>query len=768
MNDLPGRNIRSLELKIILAYGISISLLMLLGLLEHRTVQNLATSDQWVEHSEDVLSALNKLLTAFAREASAHSAYLVESSKPNLDSWRLAQGQTDLSLLRVRKLTVDDPAQQQRILQIHRLIQDHRNNSLRESIEQPGTSRLVSDWSARLAFERSTQEDIENLILHMFQVERQLLAERHTAAGTSARRTVLITSAGSVMVVVLLFFAIILIHRDFAGRLQAESAWLHERELLHLLMDNVPDLIYFKDGEGRFTRVNRAEAAKLGVESPEEAIGKTQSDFLEIDVARAIEAEEMQVMKSGQAFFAHPEQIRFADGQARWLSVSRVPVKSDAGTVTRLLAVSRDITRLKEVEEALEESNDVLEQRVADRTAMLSQSNEMLKAQIEERQKAESALRESEEKYRLLFESNPNPMWVYDLESLQFLAVNKAAVQNYGYTEDQFLGMTILEIRPEEDREAVQQNVAKIGSEESSVSEWKHTKKNGSTIDVEVVTRPVTFNGRKARLVLAHDVTAKKQAEAVIRTLNQTLEERVLERTAELEAANKELEAFSYSVSHDLRAPLRQVAGFSKLLLEDCSGNLDEKAQHYFRRVIEATDRMSTLVDHLLKLSKVTRQELAKKPTDLNAVMRAALDDVRDGDSDREVQWETGNLPVVACDPDLVRQVFTNLLANALKFTRGREPAVIRVDQIIEGGKTVIFVKDNGVGFDMKHAARLFAVFQRLHAADEFEGTGVGLATVDRIVRKHGGEIWAESQPDKGATFYFTLGAAAATKREND
>jgi light-regulated signal transduction histidine kinase (bacteriophytochrome) len=252
-------------------------------------------------------------------------------------------------------------------------------------------------------------------------------------------------------------------------------------------------------------------------------------------------------------------------------------------------------------------------------------------------------------------------------------------------------------------------------------------------------------------------VTSYKKAAEEIRTLNAELEQRVIERTAQLESANKELEAFSYSVSHDLRAPLRAISSFARIVRDDFSGSMDPMGRGFLDKIIASGIKMNQLIDDLLDFSRINRKQLDKQEVGLHALVQSVIESLTQETANRKIEWIITELPVAPVDPVLIQQVYANLIGNAVKYSRNCEFARIEVGSFPQNGEVVYFVRDNGAGFDMRYADRLFGVFQRLHRDEEFEGTGIGLATVQRIIHGHGGRIWAEAEVNKGATFYFTL-----------
>jgi PAS domain S-box-containing protein len=354
-----------------------------------------------------------------------------------------------------------------------------------------------------------------------------------------------------------------------------------------------------------------------------------------------------------------------------------------------------------------------------------------------------------------------------DLHS-RVVSWNAGAERMFGYTAAEMLGQLITRLvspdRPDEEpqilREATQGKTRRF--------ETVRIHKNGRPIDVSMAVSPV-YNASGEIIgisSIARDITERRRAEEQFRLMNVELEQRVEDRTAELTAANKEMEAFTYSVAHDLRAPLRHIDAFTRILHDDFAAALPAEARRYLENIRNGSRNMSHLVDDLLNLARLGRQALKRQPTALGGLVKEVMADLNRDTEGREIEWRIQPLPTVECDSGLMKQVYANLLANAIKYTRPRPHAVIEVGCRKVNGDTALFVSDNGVGFNMKYADKLFGVFQRLHRPEEFEGTGVGLATVDRIIRKHGGKIWAEAAENKGATFYFTLGGVEQPGRK--
>src|SRR6185312_4698013 len=317
-----------------------------------------------------------------------------------------------------------------------------------------------------------------------------------------------------------------------------------------------------------------------------------------------------------------------------------------------------------------------------------------------------------------------------------------------------------------------EQSIEEIKARLFAYGHWEgevvHRRKDGERIVVAShwVVHKNEHDEPRAILEVNNDITQRKEAEQEVLRLNEELEQRVADRTAQMQAVNKELEAFSYSVSHDLRAPLRHINGFSQALLEDYSDQLDEAGKAYLNEVRNASQEMAQLIDDVLQLARVTRSEMRREEVNLSELARSVISELKKTDSDRIVAIDIEDGLNVRGDKRLLRIVLTNLLGNAWKFTSKVKDAEIKFGVQKQNGEHSYFVRDNGAGFDMSYTAKLFGAFQRLHTAAEFEGTGIGLATVQRIVNRHGGRVWADAAVNQGATFYFTLTGAKESHDE--
>ncbi len=489
---------------------------------------------------------------------------------------------------------------------------------------------------------------------------------------------------------------------DITDRVRAE-------ETLRLIVENSHDVIFFQDQNLRYTWI-----ANPNTPSAEERVpGKTDAELPHfLDSERIMEIKR-DVLETGET--RRSEQRILVNGEVRWFDDAYSPRHDADGKIIGLFGYARDIT---------------------------------------ERKQAENALRESEERYRNLVETAEEGVWVLDTEG-KTTFVNPKLASLFGYAPEEIIGKNVLEFVPEDERETVLQRLERRNAGERDRYDYRYVRKDGSTLWTIVSGTPLRDRDGQVIGVLAMltDITERKNAEEHVRQLNDLL----VRRTAQLQAANKEMEAFSYSVSHDLRAPLRSIDGFSLALQEDFSGKLGEEGEDYLRRIRAAAQRMGQLIEDLLNLSRVTRVELHQTEVNLSGIARSILEDLRRTDPQRQVETVIQEGVTALGGEDLLRQVLANLLGNAWKFTSKTPQARIEFGETQQDGRRAFYVRDNGAGFDMQYVDRLFLPFRRLHSETEFPGTGIGLSIVRRIIQKHGGSVWAEGETGKGATFYFTL-----------
>lgn len=512
------------------------------------------------------------------------------------------------------------------------------------------------------------------------------------------------------------------IGRDISESKAAQEALTNERNLMRALIDSTPEMVFVKDRHSQFILSNPATAATLGVSSPDDLIGKSDYDFHKPEIAERFYQEEQALLQTGEPILNQEQWYIDGKGEPCCVLSTKVPWRNEHGEIIGLVGINHDITNFKMYEQNL----------------------------IRERNLSQS-----------LVENIPDQVYVKDLES-RYVLCNYATARNLGQTNpSDVIGKTDFDFHPHELAESFyreEQNILHLGEPYFQIERY-HINPNGEKRWFSVTKVPWRDDqGNTIGIVgINRDITERKRSEDEIRLLNSELERRVMERTAELTVANHELEDFAYSVSHDLRSPLRGIDGFSQALLEDYYNILDEEGKKYIERIRNGTQRMGQIIDDLLKLSRVTRSDIQRVPVSLSEMASDLLNQMQMNNPERIVEVIIKPNIIVMADPNLIRVALNNILDNAWKFTAKHATARIEVGSMEKEGQTTYFVRDDGVGFDMIYVNKLFGTFQRLHHLSEFEGTGIGLAIVQRIIQRHGGKVWAEGAIDKGTTIYFTL-----------
>lgn len=534
------------------------------------------------------------------------------------------------------------------------------------------------------------------------------------------------------------------IRTDISERRRAAQWHNH----LAAVVESSDDAIIAKTLAGTITSWNRGAERLFGY-STTEAVGQSMRMLF---LQERVEEESDILRRIGRGERVdHFETVRIRkDGTRIDVSLTISPVKNEHGAIIGASNIARDITERKQVQVRLAAQA----QELSLKSQELSRSRQALENQTLLLQSVLDSLTEG-----LVAADAQGTFLLWNPAAAKIVGMGAASVppeewsRHYGI----YLDDTVTPF-PHEKTPLTRA----IHGESSTAVMYLRNPELAEGVWVEASANPLRDkNGTACGGVVAfRDITQRRRDEYKIRKLNEELEDKVAQRTAQLEAANRELEAFTYSVSHDLRAPLRHIGGFSRILTEDFGPTLDPEARRHLQRIEDGVQRMGLLVDELLNLGRVGRHTIKLQNSELNSMVEEVVSLLQPETQNRSIVWNIARLPCALCDPILVKQVFQNLLSNALKFTRPRDRATIQIGCRENQGQILVFVRDNGVGFNKKYSDKLFGVFQRLHGPEQFEGTGIGLATVKRIVNKHGGRVWAESELGQGATFYFSLPAA--------
>lgn len=697
---------------LLIGFAAALVLLVLLGLAVLHNARLLVENNRRVNHTHEVIERLGSTLSAVQDLETGSRGYLLTGNPAFLEPAEDAPQAARRHVSLLRELVADNPAQLHRLDAMARLIEDKFGSTER----QLELYRLRGEDEAQRLVARGEgkrlMDEIRDTVAEMETEERRLLGLRQARAEASTGRTLLALATGLTACVGSLIAIFVLLRREIRARTQLAAQLRRSEESLAVTLSSIGDGVLATDTRGLITMLNPVAEELTGWRQAE-ARGRPIAEVFRIihEGTRApapLPVEEVLTTGEIRGLANHTALIS-RDGTERAIADSAAPIRDAAGNVLGVVLVFRDVTESRRAQAQLDR----------------------------------------------FFELSLDFLCIASADGY-FKRASPAVTDILGWSVEEFLATPFMEqIHPDDRASATKEMERQAAGEKVMHFECRFRHKDGTWRLLAWRSSP--YDG--LMYASARDVTEARQAEARIYDLNRVLQQ----RAAQLEAANRELESFSYSVSHDLRAPLRHVQGYVEMLAREAQAGLSDKGRRYLNTIAEAAREMGVLIDDLLAFSRMGRTEMHQAvvdPRPLVTEVRLMLEPDTQG---RNIHWILGDLPPVRADAAMLRQVLANLVGNAVKYTRKRPEAVIEIGfSGVEEERLVFFVRDNGAGFDMKYADKLFGVFQRLHRTDEFEGTGIGLASVRRIIGRHGGRTWAQARVGEGATFFFTLQPAGA------
>jgi PAS domain S-box-containing protein len=752
INRIEERRGEVLRRKLNVAFAVALLLTVLFGSLSWRISQRASEDAIWVLHTHEVSSILQVTLRHMVDVETGARGFALTGLEVFLEPYKQGKYSVGQDLYALRVLTSDGDQK----LQLGNLVEQANAEIVAASDlvafrRNPGSVPSV----AQLEHGKKLMDALRVTVNFMEVGEKRLLEQRTNRARVAQRLSTFAIWLCTILGIFFLFMAEIVTNREISisarawARVSALNIDLERRgeQRAHLaaVIESSDDAIIAKDLNGKINAWNRGAEKVFGY-SASEAVGKSMLMLLPLDRVNE-ESDILARIRRGESV-EHFETVRVRkNGTSINISATISPIKDSGGAIVGASKIARDITERKRCESELARQADEL-----------LHSRQSLEAQT---LMLQSVLDSMAEGLVVADERGKFIIWNPAAGRMVGLSSANLSPEEWSTHYGAYLPDTITPF-PNEQNPLFRAMRGEVSSAEiifrnSELRDEVWIESNGSPLkDKNGVVR--------GGVIALRDITRQKAAELEIRRLNESLEKRVAERTAQLEAANHELDAFTYSVSHDLRTPLRHIGSFSELLSKNFGSTMEPEAREYLQLIENGARHMNLLVSGLLDLAKLGQQPLQRSLTELNPIVDRVILMLRPERDGRDVEWRIARLPAIDCDPILMGQIFQNLLSNALKYSGRRTKAVIEIDSIQQEGKPpVIFVRDNGAGFSMQYASKLFDVFQRMHTDAEFEGIGVGLATVHRIVQKHGGSIWAEAEPEHGATFYFTVGGQEAT-----